>query len=75
MRDTPFFVIEKWQVEIQHSKIVAPMEEIVGRYDGVAHTQTSQQHQIFVIESGGQRWRYKRHSKQYIDEKLESKFV
>lgn len=75
MRNAPFFVIEKRQVEVQHSEIVASMEEIVGRNNGVAQAETGQNHQIFIIESGGQRGREKRHSKQSVDEKLQSKCI
>lgn len=55
MRNSPFFVIEERQVEIQHSEVIASMKEIVGRYDGVAQTETGQHHHIFIVESGGHR--------------------
>lgn len=36
MTDAPFFVIKERQVVVKHSEIIAPMEEIVRRNDGVA---------------------------------------
>lgn len=53
VRDAPFFVIKKCQIEVHHSKVIATMEEIVSRYNGVAHAETSQEHQIRIVETGG----------------------
>lgn len=69
--DPPFSVVEEANVEVVHSEVVAPVEEVVGRNYRVAETEAGWHHEKQVaVELRGERGRNQREQKKRVDEQL-----